>query len=126
MSDLGRESFTDKASAALKVSLFCVWEYTTLNPLYQPDSQKSTTEHMGDKLKGNTDSAFSTVQPQVHSRASAHTYPPRSDILPVIDQSEKSTSQKLGDTFSSNQNHDDRSMMDKAKDAVGLGSNKEI
>jgi hypothetical protein len=57
----GRESLTSKAGAALK-----------------PDSEKSTTEHFGDKLKGNADSAASTLQPQ----------------------SEKSTTQKVGDTFS--------------------------
>ncbi|KAL0958832.1 hypothetical protein HGRIS_014149 [Hohenbuehelia grisea] len=81
MSDLGRQSFTDKASAAIK-----------------PDSQKSTTEHFGDKMKGHTDSAGSTMQPN----------------------SQKSTSQQMGDTFSTNQNHNDRSMMDKAKDALGM------
>ncbi|EEB94843.1 hypothetical protein MPER_06280 [Moniliophthora perniciosa FA553] len=75
MSDTGRQSFTDKAEAALK-----------------PDSQKSTTEHFGDKLKGNTDFG-----------------------------SEKSTGQKVGDTFSSNSNNNDESMLDKAKNAVGLG-----
>jgi len=31
----------------------------------QPDSQKSTTEHVGDMFKGKTDSAASTVQPNV-------------------------------------------------------------
>jgi hypothetical protein len=64
----GRQSFTDKAGAALK-----------------PDSEKSTTEHLGDKFKGNADSAASTLQPQ----------------------GEKSTSQKVGDTFSSNSNEND-------------------
>ena len=65
MSDTGRQSFTDKVGAAVK-----------------PDSQKSTTEHMGDKFKGKTDSAASSLQPQ----------------------SEKSTTQKVGDAFSSNSN----------------------
>ncbi|KAF5365223.1 hypothetical protein D9758_005421 [Tetrapyrgos nigripes] len=60
MSDTGRQSLTDKAAAALK-----------------PDSQKSTTEHVGDKLGGKADSAASSVQPQ----------------------SEKSTTQKIGDTL---------------------------
>jgi hypothetical protein len=64
----GRQSFTDKAGAALK-----------------PDSEKSTTEHLGDKFKGNMDSAGSTLQPE----------------------SEKSYTQKVGDTFSSNSNHND-------------------
>jgi hypothetical protein len=38
-------------------------------------------------------------------------------------QSQKSTTQKMGDTFSGNQNEgtDQRGVMDKAKDAMGLG-----
>ncbi|KAL0065538.1 lipid-binding protein hsp12 [Marasmius tenuissimus] len=85
MSDHGRQSFTDKAEAAIK-----------------PDSQKSTTEHFGDKLKGHGDSAASTLQPQ----------------------SEKSTGQKVSDSLSGNSNENDKSMLDKAKDAVGLGETK--
>ncbi|GBE81147.1 heat shock protein 9/12-domain-containing protein [Sparassis latifolia] len=84
MSDTGRQSFTDKASSAMK-----------------PDSQKSTTEHIGDKLKGTGDSIASSLQPQ----------------------SEKSTGQKAGDAFSSNSNENEPSMLQKAKDAVGLGDN---
>lgn len=48
MSDTARQGFTDKASAALK-----------------PDSEKSTTEHIGDKFKGKADSAASTAEPEV-------------------------------------------------------------
>ncbi|KAI0746033.1 heat shock protein 9/12-domain-containing protein [Earliella scabrosa] len=84
MSDTGRQSLTDKASAALK-----------------PDSEKSTTEHMGDKFKGNADSAASSLQPQ----------------------GEKSTSQKVGDAFSSNSNETQPSLTQKAKNAMGLGDN---
>ncbi|KAJ6454774.1 heat shock protein 9/12-domain-containing protein, partial [Mycena vitilis] len=80
MSDNSRQSMTDKASSALK-----------------PDSQKSTTEQMGDSVKGTGDSIASTLQPQ----------------------SEKSTTQKAGDTFSGNSNNNDESLMNKAKDAVG-------
>ncbi|KAG8906922.1 hypothetical protein FRB99_005696 [Tulasnella sp. 403] len=76
MSDTGRQSFTDKAGAALK-----------------PDSQKSTTEYVGDKFKGNADSAAGTVQ------------------------GSKSTTQKAGDTATG----DDRSVLDKARDALGMG-----
>jgi hypothetical protein len=36
-------------------------------------------------------------------------------------QSEKSTSQKAGDTLSGNSNNNDESLVNKAKDAVGLG-----
>ncbi|KAF8212044.1 heat shock protein 9/12-domain-containing protein [Mycena galopus ATCC 62051] len=68
----------------------------------KPDSQKSTTEQFGDKFKGTGDSMASTFQPQ----------------------SEKSTTQKVGDTFSSNSNHDDDSLLTKAKNAVGMGEKK--
>ncbi|KAF9527002.1 heat shock protein 9/12-domain-containing protein [Crepidotus variabilis] len=83
MSEAGRQSFTDKAGAALK-----------------PDSQKTTTEHIGDTLKGKTDSAASTVEPN----------------------SQKSTGQRAGDTLSGNQNENSESLVDKAKNAVGLGN----
>ncbi|CAE6498116.1 unnamed protein product [Rhizoctonia solani] len=46
MSEAGRQSFTDKAGAALK-----------------PDSQKTATEQAGDHIKGTLDSAASTLQP---------------------------------------------------------------
>ncbi|RPD75319.1 hypothetical protein L226DRAFT_612932 [Lentinus tigrinus ALCF2SS1-7] len=84
MSDTGRQSFTDKASSAMK-----------------PDSQKSTTEHIGDMFTGKADSAASSAQPQ----------------------SQKSTSQKMGDAFSSNSNETQPSMTQKAKNAMGLGNN---
>jgi hypothetical protein len=84
MSQAGRQDFTDKAAAAFK-----------------PDSEKSTTEHLGDKFKGNMDSAASTLQPQ----------------------SDKTTGQKVGDTLSGNSNNNDESLMQKAKNAVGLGDN---
>merc|ERR1712138_75369 len=47
MSDLGRQSFTDKAGSAMK-----------------PDSQKGIFEQAGDALKGKSDSAASSMQPQ--------------------------------------------------------------
>ncbi|KAJ7444907.1 heat shock protein 9/12-domain-containing protein [Mycena latifolia] len=85
MSDTGRQSFTDKAGAAMK-----------------PDSQKTTTEQIGDSFKGTTDSVASTFQPN----------------------SEKSTTQKAGDTLSSNSNHNDESLLAKAKNAMGMGESK--
>ncbi|TCD66733.1 hypothetical protein EIP91_001026 [Steccherinum ochraceum] len=85
MSDNNRQSFTDKAGAALK-----------------PDSEKSTTEHMGDKMKGTGDSIASTFQPE----------------------SQKSTGQQMGDSMTSNSNQNNESMMQKAKNAVGMGENK--
>jgi len=84
MSDANRESLTSKAGAALK-----------------PDSEKSTTEHFGDKVKGKADNVGSSVQPE----------------------SEKSYTQKAGDAFSSNSNENDQSVMDKAKNALGMGKN---
>jgi len=66
MSDTGRQSFTDKATAAVK-----------------PDSEKSTTEHIGDKFKGKSDNAAGSVQPQ----------------------NEKSIGQKISDTFTGNSNN---------------------
>jgi len=81
MSDNARQGFTDKAAAAVK-----------------PDSEKSTTEHLGDKFKGTADSAASSVQPE----------------------SEKSTTQKVGDTFSSNSNENSDSLLDKTKNTLGL------
>ncbi|KIO31264.1 hypothetical protein M407DRAFT_19643 [Tulasnella calospora MUT 4182] len=81
MSDTGRQSLTDKAGAALK-----------------PDSEKSTTEHIGDKFKGTSDSVASSMQPQ----------------------SEKSTTQKMGDTMSSGNTNE--SLLDKAKNAMGMGN----
>ncbi|KAL4254247.1 hypothetical protein ABKN59_002876 [Abortiporus biennis] len=82
MSDTGRQSLTDKAGSAMK-----------------PDSQKSTTEHIGDSVKGTTDSMASTFQPQ----------------------GEKSTSQKAGDAMSGNSNESAPSMTQKVKNAVGMG-----
>ncbi|KAG1751568.1 heat shock protein 9/12-domain-containing protein [Suillus paluster] len=82
MSDTGRQSMTDKAASTMK-----------------PDSQKSMTEHAGDKVKGVSDSVASTLQPQ----------------------SEKSTTQKAGDTLSGNSNEDQESLTDKAKHVMGLG-----
>ncbi|KAN0114105.1 Heat shock protein 9/12 domain containing protein [Russula decolorans] len=82
MSDQARQSLTDKAATALK-----------------PDSEKSTPEHMGDKIKGKADHIASKVQPE----------------------SEKSSGQKVGDALSADHGGDDTSLVDKAKNAVGLG-----
>ncbi|KAG6835214.1 hypothetical protein H0H93_003876 [Arthromyces matolae] len=85
MSDANRQSFTDKASSAMK-----------------PDSEKSTFEKASDTIKGHADSLGSSMQPE----------------------SQKSTSQKMGDTMSGNSNQNDESLLNKAKDAVGLGGQK--
>ncbi|EJD35291.1 hypothetical protein AURDEDRAFT_75423 [Auricularia subglabra TFB-10046 SS5] len=85
MSDAGRQSLTDKATAALK-----------------PDSEKTTTEHLGDKISGKADNAAGTLQPQ----------------------GEKSYTQKVGDTFSGGHDattNNNSSIVDKAKSALGLG-----
>lgn len=81
MSDTGRQSLSDKATAAMK-----------------PDSEKSTSEHLGDKFKGTSDSMASSMQPQ----------------------SEKSTTQKMGDSVSSGSTNE--SLVDKAKNAMGMGN----
>ncbi|SAM71505.1 related to HSP12 - heat shock protein [Ustilago sp. UG-2017a] len=62
----------------------------------KPDSQKS----FGEKTKENLDKAAGTVQPD----------------------STKSDSQKMGDRVSGSDKSDE-SMLDKAKNAVGLGNN---
>ncbi|THH07728.1 hypothetical protein EW145_g3175 [Phellinidium pouzarii] len=80
-----RQSFSDKASNAMK-----------------PDSEKTTAEHMGDKLKGNADSAASSMQPE----------------------SEKSYTQKAGDMFSGNSNENNESFVDKTKNAMGMGNKR--
>ncbi|KAJ7510066.1 heat shock protein 9/12-domain-containing protein [Mycena galericulata] len=82
MSDTGRQSLTDKAGAALK-----------------PDSQKTSTEQIGDTLKGTADSIASTLQPN----------------------SDKGATQKAGDSVSGNSNENSQSLLDQAKNAVGLG-----
>lgn len=56
MSDTARQGLTGKAAAAFK-----------------PDSEKTNSEHFGDKVKGKADSAASTAQPEV--RSSVHALP---------------------------------------------------
>ncbi|KAF8482979.1 heat shock protein 9/12-domain-containing protein [Russula ochroleuca] len=84
MSDQCRQSLTDKAASSLK-----------------PDSQKSTPEQIGDKIKGTADSIASKAQPE----------------------DQKSKGQQVGDTLSSDHGGDDtsESLLNKAKNAVGLG-----
>lgn len=66
MSDNTRESFTGKASAALKVRLIiCGKSEVNMGIPPQPDQQKSSTEQAGDTLTGKTDSAASKLQPDV-------------------------------------------------------------
>ncbi|KAG1766978.1 heat shock protein 9/12-domain-containing protein [Suillus occidentalis] len=65
----------------------------------KPESQKSMTEQAGDKTKGMADSVASTMQPQ----------------------SEKSATQKAGDTVSGNSNEGQESLMEKAKQTMGMG-----
>jgi len=67
----------------------------------KPDSQKTLGEQAGDYVKGTSDSIASTVQPQ----------------------GEKSTSQKVGDSVSGNSNENSGSLLDKAKDTLGLNNN---
>ncbi|KAI9458553.1 heat shock protein 9/12-domain-containing protein [Russula earlei] len=69
----------------------------------KPDSEKSTSEHIVDKAKGTADSAASKLQPE----------------------GQKSTGQQVGDKISSGSGKDGTSLLDKAKDAVGLGDGKD-
>ncbi|KAF8201559.1 heat shock protein 9/12-domain-containing protein [Pholiota molesta] len=85
MSDTGRQSFTDKASSAMK-----------------PDSQKGTFEQASDKIKGTMDSAAGSMQPN----------------------SQKSGSQKMGDSMNNNSGGNNDSLLNQAKNAVGMGNNK--
>ncbi|KAH9961293.1 heat shock protein 9/12-domain-containing protein [Russula dissimulans] len=87
MSDQGRQSLAGKAGAALK-----------------PDSEKSTSEHIGDKLKGTADSIASKLQPE----------------------GQKSTGQQVGDKLSSGPGDENTPVVDKIKDGLSLGdrSNK--
>ncbi|KAJ9114989.1 hypothetical protein QFC22_005317 [Naganishia vaughanmartiniae] len=64
----------------------------------KPDSQKSYLEQGTDMLKGKADSAASTGQPE----------------------SQKSFTQQAGDAVSGNSNQNSGSLMDKAKDAMGV------
>ena len=85
MSDAGRQSFTDKVGAAVK-----------------PDSEKTTTEHFGDKFHGKMDNAKGTMEPQ----------------------GEKSYTQKAADTVTGGHGgatNNNSSLMDKAKHALGMG-----
>ncbi|KAI5117774.1 hypothetical protein M0805_003593 [Coniferiporia weirii] len=82
MSDNMRQSFTDKAGNALK-----------------PENEKSTTERMGDTVKGKADSAASSAQPE----------------------GEKSYMQQASDSLSGNQNENSDSLLGKAKGAMGMG-----
>ncbi|CAD6590714.1 MAG: hypothetical protein TREMPRED_005849 [Tremellales sp. Tagirdzhanova-0007] len=64
----------------------------------KPDSEKSYLEQGTDMLKGKTDSAASTAQPN----------------------DQKSYTQQAGDAISGNQNENSGSLLDQAKDAVGV------
>lgn len=95
MADAGRQSFTDKVSDEQSesprrpsiIAHVTTEEATTCEPADKsakvkdtvtPDSQKSTLDQAGDKIKGKTDDAAGSVQPD----------------------SEKSTTQKIGDSTS--------------------------
>ncbi|KAF9475866.1 hypothetical protein BDN70DRAFT_883198 [Pholiota conissans] len=68
----------------------------------KPDSQKGTFEQASDKMKGTMDSAASSMQPN----------------------SQKSGSQRMGDSMTNNSSGNSESLLDQAKNAVGMGSNK--
>lgn len=98
MSDMGRQSMTDKAGYVVFLAggsseKLAYWLYAYYRSALKPDSQKTTTEQAGDYVKGTSDSIASTLQPQ----------------------GEKSTTQKAGDTLSGNSNENSESLLDKAK-----------
>jgi len=68
MSDQGRQSLTDKAAATLKVHSPFIVTSISVNAalIFQPDSEKSTFEKVGDTMKGKFDSITSKVQPEVY------------------------------------------------------------
>ena len=109
MSDAGRQSFTDKASAALTVRTapFIPISILTLRS-FQPDSQKSTTSQVGDSIKSTMDSVASTVQPNVRSFPT----PLSSPHCPL--QNDKSATQKVGDAVSDNSNQNQVPLLDSA------------
>ncbi|KAJ3509627.1 hypothetical protein NLJ89_g5119 [Agrocybe chaxingu] len=71
----------------------------------KPDSQKGTFEQAGDAIKGKMDSAASTMQPNASIIRREH-WPP-----------------SVGDMVSSNSNQNQDSLLNKAKNAVGMGDN---
>jgi len=68
MSDQGRQSLTDKAAATVKVPSPFILTSISVNAalIFQPDSEKSTFEKVGDTMKGKFDSITSKVQPEVY------------------------------------------------------------
>ncbi|KJA27469.1 hypothetical protein HYPSUDRAFT_198220 [Hypholoma sublateritium FD-334 SS-4] len=66
----------------------------------KPDSQKGTFEQAGDKIKGSMDNMASSVQPN----------------------SQKSGSQKMGDSLTNSSSGNSESLLDQAKNAVGMGN----
>ncbi|ORY33354.1 heat shock protein 9/12-domain-containing protein [Naematelia encephala] len=64
----------------------------------KPDSQKTYLEQGKDMLAGKSDSAASSAQPD----------------------SQKSTTQSIGDSLSGNSNENSDSLMNKAKDTLGM------
>ena len=68
MSDQGRQSLTGKATKAAKVPSLSIMTISSVNTalIFQPDSEKSTFEHLGDKMEDKVDSVASKVQPEVY------------------------------------------------------------
>lgn len=106
MSDAGRQDFTDKVCFALNVSRSCARSslLTSMSTCFFPTRQASSAlkpnsqKGYGESAKENLDKAAATLQPD----------------------STKSDSQKLGDKVSGSDKSDE-SIVDKAKNAVGLG-----
>ena len=67
----------------------------------QPDSQKGLMDQATDKMKSSMDSAASSMQPNV---SLSFLSPSQPDTNPVVQQSQKSGSQRVGDMMSGNSN----------------------
>lgn len=65
MSDTGRQSLTDKASASMKVCFIYLSYAMYIHRLAQPDSQKGMLEQAGDKMKSTMDSGAGAMQSNV-------------------------------------------------------------
>lgn len=106
MSDAFRKDFSTKASEKM-----------------QPDSSKSTLEKTKETITGAGDKAARGAEPGTPS--STNSPLPSTTILTVLPDSEKSTTQSIGDKFGRSKDNEvhggsSESVLDKAKGAIGM------
>jgi len=125
MSGAGRQDFTDKAGAALKVIIpislaHSVRHLTASLRFFSPIPRSpppSTSVICSRERPTRLPRLFNPMYVSLSfSRTSILTHTPTL-------QSEKSATQRVGDSLSGNQNENAPSLVDKAKNAVGLGGN---